>query len=339
MTSFDIVGSLAAAVSWKFIFFLVPSLCVLILDTLGWRLLLGRHTQNHSYMNLLQLHIGIESLHFSIPGGFAMTDPAKILYLQRKAAIHPVHSLGSLVARRWMIGISQLLFILIGFLFSATAVNNQTLKAIGLGEHALLIIVFAVLIMAVLILVAYLFSRRRRDANVMALVQHIPLTGVKRWVQNNREAFQKTDEYFKHLGGNRKSFYALLAGIYFLSWFLYAVESYAVASYFDIPMSMSQAVGIEALLSIVTLAAFFLPSGAVVKDLGYVGLLSVMAVSTNVHTVMSFIIFKRLITLSWIAIGYILLAKIGGQSILFKKNIKHKNVPCESAVHSSPNVF
>ena len=338
MALFDILSFIISAFNWKFAFFLIPVFLIMMLDTLGWKLLIGRHRFAPAFLTLLQLHMGTESLLSSIPGGFALTDPAKIFYLQRYNALHPMDSLGSLVARRWMIGISQLLFILVGIFFAFTTMNSQPLKIPGLGDNMIFIVIGAILFIFILALIARSFSKGKIGTSFIVFLERIPLHSVKRWAYKHRTVFQNADEYFRLLGNNHKSYYLLLVGIYFLTWLMNAAETYALAAYFNMSVSISQAVCIEALLSIVTLSAFFLPSGAVVKDLGYIGIFSGLAVSTDMHTVMSFILFKRLITLSWIAIGYVLLAKISAYSF-FRRPTTRKEISSEASVDPSPGIL
>ncbi len=339
MAPSDILSFIISAFNWKFILFLIPVFFIMVLDTLGWKLLIGRHRQAPAFSMLLQLHMGTESLLSSLPGGFALTDPAKIFYLQRHTALHPMDSLGSLVARRWMIGVSQVLFILMGILFSFTAAGSQPLKIPGLGDNMIFIIFGAILFIIILALIARSLSKGYSTASFSVLLKRIPLNSVRRWISNRQETFQKADEYFAQLGKNRKSFFLLIVGIYFLSWLMNAAESYALAVYFNMAISIPQAISIEALLSVVTLSAFFLPSGVLVKDIGYVGLFSGLALSTDMHAVMAFILFKRLITLTWITIGYIILTKIGVHSFSLCKYTKGEKISGEAVVDPSPNIL
>ncbi len=295
---------------WYVPLLLVPFFLGLALDTLAWRLLLPGH-KNLSYKRLLGIHIGTESLLLTLPGGFAAADAMKIALLSRGSGIDPMESLTSLLARRWMLGLSQVLFVLvavgIGYgLFSGISRRG----VVGIPSAPIIVLISAVSVLV--IAVAWHSAANGNTVERLFWFLHrLSPRSMRRWLLLHHDSFLKVASYASAIRSQRRSLLYVLQLLLVVSWLSDAVESVLVAAVLGIDVGFLTFVVMEAILSIVKLLAFFLPSGIVVKELGYVALFNAAKVAVTGPQTAVFIAVKRIINVVWILVGFIVLFACG----------------------------
>ena len=99
--------------------------------------------------------------------------------------------------------------------------------------------------------------------------------------------------------------------LYLVTWVVEALETFFIAQYLGFGITLTQTLMIEAILSIVREAVFFLPSGIVVKDLGYITLFNSFAMLLSPLQTLAFVVVKRFVMLVWVIVGYVVLAVQG----------------------------
>ncbi|HTP13527.1 MAG TPA: lysylphosphatidylglycerol synthase domain-containing protein [Bacteroidota bacterium] len=301
---------LPSHIIWYLPLVLVPFLAGMVLDTAGWSRLLGTPAKV-PFRKLLGVHIGTESLLLTLPGGFAVSDAAKVVLLKRGGNIQPPETLASLLARRWLLGSSQFLFvfgsIILGLSFRSGSDRGSTIPFAGeLSSMPVLLAAAVTLVVGVIILtrggvaagthrlLSALLPRRHRDR----LDKHLP-------------AFLEVDACLSTFGRRHWYDIGLVFLLFFLSWVMDALETVVIARVIGFDAGFVAVLIVEAILSVVKLAVFFLPSGIVVKDLGYVALFGAAGIVVSAPQIAVFIAAKRLVNVVWIVIGLIVLLGSG----------------------------
>ena len=295
---------------WSFLFLPLPLFFTMALDALGWRFLFpasGRPT----YRSLLKAQIGTEAIFLSIPGGFAAADIAKVMILRKREGVETADSAASLVARRWILGISQITFLILCFGFDFGVMKNGLSRLLAGTNLGMVACAFIVLAAVALGAVTRLVVLGRFAGTLYSTLLLLPIPPVRRLLARHEESFRRADECFRELGSGSKLVLSLSVLLYLATWVTEALETFLVARYMGLGMSLTQVLIVEAILSIVKEAVFFLPSGIVVKDLGYITLFSAFSIVISPVQMLTFIVIKRFVMLLWVVVGFGLLLAEG----------------------------
>ena len=295
---------------WMFFLLPMPFFVGMLLDALAWKTLLPR-TPGLKLSSLFGPHIGAEAVLLSIPGGFAMADAIKIFLLKRRTNVQTGTVMASLIMRHWMLGMTQLLFItggclLGGFLtheyFQTDHSNDQTL----IGAIGILISISVLLGIIVRQLVRGTLAR-----TLWKLLYRIKIASLRTRLKSAASSCKQLDIHFAEAAKHEKLSLAAVFGMYLIHWFMDVGESLLVAHALGIPISFVNILFTEAILSAVRLGVFFLPNGAIVKDLGYVAIFASLHLPVSAVQVAGFVLLKRIISIVCIGIGYTALVSQG----------------------------
>ncbi len=313
------VDLLLSHLDWWMALLPLPFLITSFLDVVGWRRLLPDLVRV-PLTSLISVQVSAESVLQTVPGGFAFSDALKVLVLKRRFNMVPFDMLGSLVIRHWMIGLTQILYILIALAFGilgtqhlmAALVDQQTALFASIGLLVGITLVLGLLVRALV--------RGALASSVWNLLSRLPIQSLRGWLGVRRNSFDDADTHFKTLGSKSRWTLLLVLGLYFLVWAMETIETLFVAHIVGFPLNFVAAFVLEAILSAVKLAVFFLPSGIGAKDLGYFALFASLSVGATTVQIGSFVILKRLIFFFWMAIGYLFLLSQGVRPMFKREN-------------------
>ena len=288
----------------------LPFIVTSLLDVLGWRQVLPRQPRV-PVSSLLTFHMGAEAVLQSFPGGFALSDAVKTLLLKRRFDVLPYETLGSLVIRHWMIGLAQILYIIgalsVGFVSArhlvAAVFDQKTAFWAGIG----LLFVFSF----VLGLAVRSLANGTLASRIWRLFWQLPIRSLRGWLKVRQASFHNADAHLKMLANKGRRTLLSMLGLYLIIWLMDTVETLLVAKIIGFPLGVADAFILEALLSALKLAVFFLPSGIGAKDLGYFALFATFGVSATTIQIGSFVVLKRAVFLFWVALGYLILLSLG----------------------------
>jgi len=295
---------------WYLPILLMPFFLGMILDTSAWKQLLPNR-QDISFRTLFAAHVGTESLFLTLPAGFAVADAMKIVLLRKETGVQPLESFTSLLARRWMIGVAQVLFLAV----AACGAAGLILKGANVLLPSLSLTWMTVAIVGLTAITiggsAYFLLRDRVAEGAFRLMRALAPSFIRPRLDRHRSSFQKADACFQAISAGRKTVLFVVVLLLLSTWTTEALESFLVAQILGIHLTVAQVLMVEALLSIATLAAFFLPAGVGVKDVGYVALFNAIGIVVGAPQIALFVGTKRLINVIWIAIGFVVLLASG----------------------------
>jgi uncharacterized protein (TIRG00374 family) len=279
----------------------MPSIFLNIFDTLGWRSLLLFRGYRVSWSMLFVNHVGSEAIARSIPLGVPIADSARSLLLKKEHAVPLSESVIASLGRRIALGISQCFFVLIAVVIGYSDVLT-IFKRVFEYESFVATIVIATITLCFILAVALLTFRLKRDVIGLApgLLQRFKFV---RSFTTRLESLRLT-----LLGNNIADLKQLpiTLSFYSLVWVMEFAETYMLLSALGFDPTVQQALAIEAGVSLLRLAAFFLPSGIGIQETGYAGIIATLGLGAT-SSIAMFLVIKRMRDIFWIALGYAIL--------------------------------
>lgn len=311
MIAFGELWRLTSVLGSTVLFVLAPSVLLNVLDVLGWRTMLAIERRAIPFTSLLKIHISSEAIARSIPLGVPFADSLRLFLLKKETGIPASESLVGTIVRRWSLGLSQCIYVLIGIaaaLGSVSVVSSHFLHNTSLGW----ILIAAVSTVGFVLLgILYLAGASGIASRFHNLLQRIPIKKISEFVNLRKEDFAAID---RNLLTIRTAGHKQLVGsslYYFASWWMEFLETYILLHAIGMNVSVQDALALEALVSALRLGAFFLPAGAGVQEAGYAGILMALGVAASPSSTTLFLLAKRSRDICWIVLGYSLLLMKG----------------------------
>ncbi len=279
---------------------MVPSILIIVADTLGWRSLLLARGRDVPPRALVLHHLASEAIARSMPLGVPVADSVRSLLLKREYRVPMAVGVVSSVSRRLSLGITQFVFVLtaivLGYSDIARLFSHYTIHEV-VGYCVIGAVVIVLLVLAGILFV--LHQTREVVGSCFAFLDRFPLT----CAIGNR-----VRSLLSAVSVHRSHILAALA-YFFVLWMMEFIETYILLNALGFGVTIQQALSIEAGVSLMRLAAFFLPAGVGIQETGYASIIAAMGLETT-SGVGLFLITKRVRDIFWIALGYaILLAK------------------------------
>jgi hypothetical protein len=98
---------------------------------------------------------------------------------------------------------------------------------------------------------------------------------------------------------------------FFAYWCTEAAETLLFMALLGIPVTMQQLAAIETVVSALRLAAFFLPSGIGIQDIGYAAMMASVGCVSAPGDASGFVLLKRVKDIFWASLGYMFLVAKG----------------------------
>ena len=273
-------------------------------DTMGWLYAFPRNLPKHiPWDDLYRIRIIGEMLNAIIPFSASLGgEPIKAELLKRRHGVPLSEGLASLLIVHTTFWISLNLFIIGGIL-----VTFKTMPLTPVLWKSVLAFLFGLGITAVLLLVGLHWGIFHR-------VHHL---GIRfRWWKHEPDGkglhFLELDKDIKKFyTHNKKNFY-LSVFWNFLGWFFGTFEVYLIGQAIGLPISLSEAWLLEALIQVLRIVTFFIPSSIGVQEGGIVLIFSQLGFAEPLS--LTFALIRRLREIAWIALGLALWASLSESS-------------------------
>lgn len=295
-------------VGWPIIFLFVPYLLVYLFDAVGWQSTFHHRPRELSFLRLFLVRTAGESLNNTLPSAYLGGEPVKAVLLKR-FHVDMAEAASSVIAAKTTMTIAQIMFIILGFgAFYLAA--ERSIEIPGLLPGILVLLGIGVFGIGVLVR----WQRTGFTRPLMRLAEKIGFLARK---------LKRYQEGLLRLDANLSRFHAGDGGKFWVStawflggWIVGTFEVYLFGLLFDIPLSLLDAVAIEALSTMVRSMGFIIPGSVGVQEGGIV--LLFLAVGQTTLAGISFSLVRRLRELVWIGLGFGLLGWYGwrGQGTL-----------------------
>jgi glycosyltransferase 2 family protein len=289
------VKTYLAEMGWAFPLIFLPYIVVYCCDTLGWKLAFGPSV-SIPFHTLFLTRVGGEAINNLTPFAYLGGEPVKA-HLLTRFQIPIIQGMAASIIAKLLISLSQFCFIILG---GVLALSQLVTRPDLLWPLVLLVIVVGVLLAGLSCgLRVGLFTILFRVLDRW----HVTPSFMERW----RAQLRQLDETIVGFARRYPSNLFLSCGLHFLGWALGALEVLAIFYAVGIPISVQEAIAIEALASVVKAVAFFIPGSLGVQDGGNVLLLTLFGFPSSFG--LTFSLVRRLRELLWISLGLVVLLR------------------------------
>ncbi len=282
---------------------LVPFVVVTTFDTVGWRFAFGREgTHGIRFPRLLLIRWAGEAINSMLPSAYIGGEAVKV-HLLRKRGVPPILGASSVVAGKTAQVFAQVTFIALGAVAGIANLPPDSPARRGM---------FIVTAIAVLI-VATLFWLQKRGifTTLLAVSQKL---GVRiRALADRADKLRRLDhQIFDFYRADRGNF-ALSVAAYFAGWITDTLEILLVCYLLGTPVDWSQAIAIEAFITVAKAMGLFIPGALGVQESGFVFLFLLFGLPAALGV--SYAIFRRGRELIFATIGATMLY---AQGLIFR---------------------
>lgn len=284
----------------------LPYVLVLVGDTLGWRATF-EHSDHVRLVMLWRIRVATDAVMNSLPGGAALGEALKVVLLKRCFAVTVPEGVANVAISKLALAVTQAVFLVVGVVLAASDLARHSLELIGREGLELYSLFGAVGLLLLVLLVVYAIGS---GMLVRVLVR---LRGMAREPWKSRlHRFETPLAGIDHglAVARRVPGRQVLSSIalFFCGYLCLSFESWLILHLLGADISYTRALSMEALVSVLRVAFFFIPSALGAQEVGYYSLLKLYGVPHPEAIVAAFALIKRTKEVAWIALGYALLA-------------------------------
>jgi putative membrane protein len=292
------VKSYLAEMGWAFPLIFLPYAIVYCCDTLGWRLSFGSSV-SIPFHTLFLTRVAGEAVNNLTPFAYLGGEPVKA-HLLTRFQIPIIQGMAASIIAKVLISIAQFFFVILG---GVLALSYLMTRPDLLWPLVILVVLVGLLLTGLAFglrvgLFTLLFSALDR--------WNITPSRLERW----RAQLRQLDDTIVNFARQYPSYLFLSLCLHFLGWVLGAVEVLVIFYAVGVPVSIHEAIAIEALASVVKAVAFFIPGSLGVQDGGNVLLLTLFGYPSSFG--LTFSLVRRMRELFWIGLGLMVLLRYYG---------------------------
>jgi glycosyltransferase 2 family protein len=280
---------------WAFPLIFLPYIAVYCCDTLGWKLAFGPSLAV-PFHTLFLTRVGGEAINNLTPFAYLGGEPVKAHVLTR-FQIPIIQGMAASIIAKLLISISQFLFVILGGILALSYLVTHP---------EVLWTLVVIIIVAGGLLTGLAYGLRVGLFTILfGVLDRWRLT--PRFMERWRGQLRQLDETIGGFARRHPSQLMLSLALHFAGWVLGTVEVLAIFYAVGMPISISKAVAIDALASVIKGVAFFIPGSLGVQDGGNVLLLAFFGYPSSFG--LTFSLVRRMRELLWIGMGLLVLLR------------------------------
>ena len=252
------IGQIAEAIKhlgWLTPVVLLPFGLVYLMDTLGWRLAFGEEGLPHvGFGTLARIRWAGESINTILPSAYIGGEAVKVELL-RKRSVPRLQSVSSVVAGKTAQVVAQVAFIAAGAIAGASILPPDSSARVGL-------LVITAVAAAIVVLLIWLQQR----GLFRTLINLLPMRALRKHAENLRHLDHRIFEFYRK---DRRHF-VLSVAAYFGGWMADTLEILLVSHLLGMPIVFTQALAVEAFISVAKALGIFVPGALGVQESGIV---------------------------------------------------------------------
>lgn len=285
-----------ADLSWRLLIILVfPVGLTTLLDTLGWRYAFRGDTV--PFRGLLAARLAGEAFNLTTPTASMGGDAVKAWLVRPWAPL--AKGLPSVIVAKTTLTIGGALFVVVGLVAAYAALPSGSLVIRGM-QWLLAIEVLAV-------------------GGFVAVQAGGALSGGTRWLQKlgwlsgrRLEPLAQINDELSHFYRREPRRLALSILFHFLAWLIGALEPWLILRWIGLPVSVAQAIAIEAFSSGIRFATFLVPGSLGALEAGHVAIFAALGLGAPAG--LSFTLIRRVREAAWAGLGFLALALLRAQA-------------------------
>jgi len=296
-----VVVQLGPAVAWV----LVPYGIASLFDGLGLRRILSALGRGVQFVQLLSIRLSADALTVSAPGGAVLSEGVRIMILQTRCDVPVTEGVGALAARKCLLIRGHGLFLALATVLGWSYLSQRSSDVLGVPGLPLFLGGMATALITASFVMGRALSGGGTAARLGMLLERVPVRALRTWLERRRTAFSQTDAHLGRTLGPQAGRQATL--LYFLMWLAEASETYLLLHLLGLDVSLTEALALEAVITVARAMAFFVPAGLGVQDAGYVAFLRGDGGGSALELAAAFALIKRARELFWVGVGFALL--------------------------------
>jgi len=249
-----VISRAFANLGWTAPLVLLPFTLVYLLDTAGWRFAFGAAGPPVNFPTLIRVRWAGEAVNLVVASAYIGGEAVKVELLHKRG-VPRLQSGSSVVAGRTAQTLAQVMFIAVGAVAGAANLPADSPARLGL----LCITVLAAAI------VALMFALQKRGM-FRTLIALVPIRALTKHAASLRELDTRIFDFYRN---DRRSFF-LSTGSYFAGWIADSLEILFVSNLLGMPIDFTQALAVEAFISVAKALGIFVPGALGVQDSGIV---------------------------------------------------------------------
>jgi hypothetical protein len=305
------VFSLVASIGLPIGLVLLPYLFTSAFDSYGWKVVVETIGQRVDFLRLLAIRLGTESLLMSLPGGAVFAEAAKPFLLRKFFAIPASEGTASIAVKKGVLGIAHGFYLFTSAALGFAILQHASPEIIGRTGLGWLGWIFAAVVFLVFSGITALFLFGGIAQKVFGVLMKIPIQKLRDVLLREEESFHKTDAAMVSFRTASKSNIAFSILMFYIGWLFEAVDTWLIFYLLGAPLSIPEALALEATLSLLRSILFMFPAGIGVQDAGYVLFLRAFGIANAETLGVAFVVIKRCKEIFWILVGYIILGTSG----------------------------
>jgi uncharacterized protein (TIRG00374 family) len=278
---------------------LLPYAFVLSCDTLGWKA--SFEQPNLPFARLWRIRTATEAVSNSLPAGVAVGETLKTMMLTRAFGMPLADAAANVIVSKFALATAHIVFLFCGLWLGASTLS-QTGRSGMLGVYVAVLAAFFALLMA-----GVKLAQNGALSRLLAGLVRIAPARAGSFLARLTEPLMGLDRSLSVLGRLPRAQIAASIACFFVGWLSLAFENWFILSLLTPHASFSAALSMEAFVSIVRMAFFFLPGGFGAQDVSFYALLNLWGLPDAEAVATAFMLIKRAKEVCWIALGYLLL--------------------------------
>jgi len=283
------VGEIARAftnLGWLAPVVLLPFGLVYLLDTLGWRFAFGDEgVPGVGFGTLARIRWAGESINTVLPSAYIGGEAVKVQLLHKRG-VPRVHSASSVVAGKTAQIVAQVMFIAAGAAAGVAILPQDSPARAGM----LTITALAAVIVALLI-----WLQQRGMFRTLSAI--LPVRALTKRAESLRRLDERIFEFYR----KDRLHFLLSTAAYFAGWIADTLEILLVSHLLGMPIDFSQALAVEAFISVAKALGIFVPGALGVQESGIVFLCYLFGLPPALGV--SYAIIRRGREIVYVAIG------------------------------------
>jgi len=294
-TTLAAIGPLAALV-------LVPLGLQITLEAVSWRLLLRRLGHGVGLGTAWRVNVQAEAVRLSLPGGPPVAEAMRPMLFARLRSVALADAASALVVRKICHLFTQGVFIGMGVLLGSVLFERWA-RSLGPAGRILPVLsgIAALGLIAAGAFIGLMLSYGSLAVRLERLLSRVARGRLASFLETRRASFVTLDSRLRTLLWRSPGTLSwnLVTGLG--GWLLDATETLVVLRLAGFPIGPGEALGVEALVSVMRNVAFAVPGGLGIQDFTYHTLLQG---TVSDAASMSLILLKRTRDVFWVAVGF-----------------------------------
>ena len=282
----------------------LPQLVSFSCETVGWRWAFRRLRRRVQFLPLLRVRLTTDALTHSLPGGVVFCESVAFVLLKRHCGVPYPAALAGLAARKYLLLVSQGVYVALIFLFGFSYLQASSVQFIGAAGLEWVVLGIAAVLGMASVGVSTTLHRGAVISRIHGWLSRIPSQSWQQYLAQRRDRFSECDGQmtrFFSVAAHRQvgPVLAFLAG-----WVSESMETYLILHLLGVKLSFIAVASFEVVLAFIRHTLVFLPAGLGVQDAGYAAFLAALGVPEPLATGAAFVVLKRTKEVLWALVGY-----------------------------------